>query len=56
MGGLLSQYTGKLTSLRAIIYGSLIWLLPAIIILGQPDMGVDAGLYGLSAGHVPGGA
>lgn len=39
MAAFLSQYSGKLTSVRTIVYGSLIWLVPAIVILGQPDMG-----------------
>ncbi|MCP9237663.1 rod shape-determining protein RodA [Lewinella sp. JB7] len=39
MAAFLSQYSGKLDSLRAVAYGCFIWLLPAIVILGQPDMG-----------------
>jgi rod shape determining protein RodA len=39
MASFLSQYSGKLNRVRPIVYGCLIWLLPALIILGQPDMG-----------------
>ncbi len=39
MAAFLSQYSGKLDSFKTVVYGCLIWLLPAIVILGQPDMG-----------------
>lgn len=39
MAAFLSQYSDKLNKLRTVCYGCLIWLLPAVIILGQPDMG-----------------
>ena len=39
MGAFMSQYSGKLDSLRTVIYACVIWLIPAIVILGQPDMG-----------------
>ena len=39
MAAYLSQYSGKLDSLRTVAYGFLLWLVPAIVILGQPDMG-----------------
>ncbi|THH36507.1 rod shape-determining protein RodA [Neolewinella litorea] len=39
MAAFMSQYSGKMNSFRAIVYATLIWLIPAVIILGQPDMG-----------------
>ena len=39
MAAFMSQYSGKLDSLRTIAYACLIWLIPAVVILGQPDMG-----------------
>ena len=39
MAAFLSQYTGRLDNLRTIVYGCLIWLVPGLVILGQPDMG-----------------
>ena len=39
MAAFMSQYSGKLDNLRTIAYACLIWLIPAIVILGQPDMG-----------------
>ncbi|WP_116125490.1 rod shape-determining protein RodA [Lewinella sp. IMCC34183] len=39
MAAFMSQYSGKLDSLRAVAYACIIWLVPAIVILGQPDMG-----------------
>ncbi|MBB4080472.1 rod shape determining protein RodA [Lewinella aquimaris] len=39
MAAFLGQYSGRLDSLRAVAYGCFIWLLPGVVILGQPDMG-----------------
>ena len=39
MAAFMSQYSGKLDNLRTIAYACLIWLIPAVVILGQPDMG-----------------
>ncbi len=39
MAAFLSQYSGKLDDFKTVIYGCLIWLVPGLIILGQPDMG-----------------
>ncbi len=39
MAAFLSQYSGKLDNIKTVAYGCLIWLLPGIVILGQPDMG-----------------
>ncbi len=39
MAAFMSQYSGRLDSLRTIFYACLIWLIPAVVILGQPDMG-----------------
>ncbi|WP_420459041.1 rod shape-determining protein RodA [Neolewinella sp.] len=39
MAAFLSQYSGKLSQLRTVVYGCIIWLIPAVVILGQPDMG-----------------
>ena len=39
MAAFMSQYSGKLDNLRTVAYACLIWLIPAIVILGQPDMG-----------------
>ena len=39
MAAYLSQYSGKLDNLKTVVYGFLLWLIPGIVILGQPDMG-----------------
>ena len=39
MAAFLSQYSGKLDNFKTVVYGCLIWLVPAVVILGQPDMG-----------------
>lgn len=39
MAAFLSQYSGRLDNLRTVLYGCLVWLIPGIVILGQPDMG-----------------
>ena len=39
MAAFMSQYSGRLDNLRTIFYACLIWLIPAVVILGQPDMG-----------------
>ena len=39
MAAFMSQYSGKLDQLRTVIYACILWLVPAIVILGQPDMG-----------------
>ncbi|PPK85102.1 rod shape determining protein RodA [Neolewinella xylanilytica] len=39
MAAFMSQYSGRLDNLRNIVYACLIWLIPAVVILGQPDMG-----------------
>ena len=39
MAAFMSQYSGRLDNLRTIVYACLIWAIPAVVILGQPDMG-----------------
>ena len=39
MAAYLSQWSGKLDNLRVLAIGILIWLLPAVLIMGQPDAG-----------------
>ncbi|CAH1002491.1 Peptidoglycan glycosyltransferase MrdB [Neolewinella maritima] len=46
MAAFMSQYSGKLQQLRTVVYACIIWLIPAIVILGQPDMGSTLVFFG----------